>query len=232
MTETPNQSHLKPQVDLSLYDNSWYSPQRGFICRMLWHLVNVVVLQNPLNVSSRLKVWALRVFGARVGRAVVLKPGINVKYPWHLDIGDHVWIGEKVWLDSLVNIRIGSHVCISQGAYLCTGNHDWTDPGFGLLVRPIEIENGAWIGAGATVLPGVVVASHAVLASGGVLSQNAQAYMIYAGNPATAIKSRVIQSQINARFADPDECLNAATEILDLNGSSLEPLPLRVPAQR
>jgi len=77
---------------------------------------------------------------------VVFKPSINVKYPWKLEIGDHSWIGEGAWLDSLAPIRIGSNCCISQGVYFCTGNHDWTDPAFGLIVKPIVIEDGAWVG--------------------------------------------------------------------------------------
>jgi len=101
-----------------------------------------------------------------------------------------VWIGENAWLDSLATIKIGSHVCISQGAYLCTGNHDWSDPAFGLIIKPIIIEDGAWIGARAVVLPGVSVASHAVVTAGSVLSQTTEPYVIYAGNPASAIKKR------------------------------------------
>ncbi len=180
------------QVDLSQYDNSWYHPGRGLLVRLLWHCVNVLFLQNPLNLSSRLKVLLLRCFGAKVGTGVVIKPGVSIKYPWHLQIGDHVWIGENAWLDSLAPIEIGNHACVSQGAYLCTGNHDWTDPAFGLIVKPIVVEAGAWVGARAVALPGVTVASHSVIAAGSVLTQNTQPYMIYAGNPAAAVKRRVI----------------------------------------
>lgn len=190
------------KTDLSRFDNAWYRPGRGFLTRTLWHFVNVLVLQNALNPSSRLKVIALRAFGARIGRGVNLKPGINVKYPWHLEIGDHAWIGERVWLDSLAPIRIGAHACVSQDAYLCTGNHDWSDPHFGLIVKPIFIENGAWVGARATVLAGASLADHAVLAAGGVLSQATEPYTIYGGNPAVAIKKRTIR-ELKPRDSQP-----------------------------
>lgn len=180
------------KVDLSRFDNSWYHPGRGWLVRVLWHLVNAAFLQCPLNPSSGLKIFLLRLFGAQIGRGVVLKPSINVKYPWHLAIGDYSWIGEGAWLDSLAPITIGSHVCISQGTYFCTGNHDWSDPAFGLIVKPIVIEDGAWVGARATILPGVTVRTHAIIAAGSVIARDAEAYTIYAGNPAEILKRRKI----------------------------------------
>lgn len=181
-------------VDLSKFDNSWYHPGRGFLIRTLWHFVNALFLHNPFNPSSQLKVMILRLFDARIGEGVVLKPSINVKYPWNLEIGDYSWIGENAWLDSLAPIKIGSNACISQGVYFCTGNHDWTDPAFGLVVKPITIEDGAWVGARATVLPGVTVKSHSIVAAGSVIAKDTVAYGIYAGNPAVKVKERKIRS--------------------------------------
>ena len=186
-------SSLRGTTDLSRFDNSWYSPGRGRLTRVVWHFMNALFLQSPLNPSSGLKARLLRAFGARIGRGVVLKPSLNVKYPWNLTVGDYSWIGEHVWLDSLAPIIIGSNVCISQGVYFCTGNHDWTDPAFGLVVKPIMVEDGAWVGARATLLPGVTVRSHSIVAAGGVLSGNTEPYMIYAGNPAVAVKERNIR---------------------------------------
>jgi len=191
--QIPRSGDQENATDLSRYDNSWYHPGRSGVVRLLWFLSNALVLQNIFNPSSRFKLLILRAFGAKIGKGVNLKPGINVKYPWNIEIGDYVWIGENAWLDSLAPIKIGSHVCVSQGAYLCTGNHDWTDPTFSLIVKPIIIENGAWIGARAVVLPGVTIASHAVVSAGSVLSQSAEAYTIYAGNPAVAVRTRTLR---------------------------------------
>ena len=182
-------------VDLSKFDNSWYDPGRGRIIRGIWYLVNVIIFQNPLNTSSALKAALLRAFGAKVGKGVVLKPSINIKYPWNLEIGDCSWIGEGVWLDSLALIQIGRNCCISQGAYLCTGNHDWTDPAFGLIVKPIAIEDGAWVGAKAIVLPGAKIKSHAIIAAGSSLTGNAEAFRIYRGQPAEVVGERGLVDQ-------------------------------------
>jgi len=179
-------------LNLSKFDNSWYMPGRGFFIRIVWHFVNALFLQSPLNPSSRLKVSLLRLFGTKIGVGVLIKPGINVKYPWNLEIGDYSWIGENAWLDSLAQIKIGNNVCISQGAYFCTGNHDWSDQAFGLIVKPIIVEDGAWIGAKATVLPGVTIAKHSIVTAGSVITRDTAPYMIYSGNPAVKVKERII----------------------------------------
>lgn len=178
------------KVNLSKYDNSWYDPGQNYIIRVFWFVVNAVFFQNPLVLSSRLKIWLLRIFGAKIGQHVVLKPGINIKYPWNLEIGDNSWIGEKVWLDSLGKISIGDNVCLSQGVYLCTGNHNWSDPTFGLIIQPIAIECGAWIGARSNVLPNVIIARYSVISAGSTISKNTEPFGIYSGNPAVKVKQR------------------------------------------
>jgi putative colanic acid biosynthesis acetyltransferase WcaF len=96
----------------------------------------------------------------------VIKPRVTVKYPWFLELGDHVWLGEGVWIDNHTTVAIGSDVCISQGAYLFTGNHDWNDPRFRFFCHPITIADGAWVGAKAIVCPGSVLARMSVVGAG------------------------------------------------------------------
>ena len=134
----------------------------------------------------------LRAFGARVGRKVVIKPGVRVKYPWLLEVGDHSWLGEDCWIDNLAAVKIGCNVCISQGAYLCTGNHDWSDPAFGLVVKPITLRDGAWVGARAVIAPGVEIGECGVAAAGSVVTKEIAPYEIHAGNPARFVRRRVV----------------------------------------
>lgn len=177
-------------VDLANYDRSSYEPGRGGVIRALWYAANVLILRNPFVIGSGVKASVLRCFGARIGRGVVIKPGVNVKFPWHLAVGDHSWIGEGVWIDNLAPTRIGSHVCISQGAYLCTGSHDWSDPRFSLIVKPIVIEDGVWVCARATILPGVTLARESVITAGAVVCTDTEPATIYRGNPAQRYKAR------------------------------------------
>ena len=112
------------KVDLSKYDNRWFSPQAGMIKRTCWHFTNLLVFNHGLFPFSFLKVGLLRFFGARIGKGIHIKPSVNIKYPWLLTIGDYVWIGENVWIDNLTQVTIGNHSCLSQGAMLLTGNHN------------------------------------------------------------------------------------------------------------
>lgn len=180
------------QVDLSKYDNSWYYPGRGVILRTIWYFVNALFFINPLNPSSSIKVFFLRMFGAKVGRGVVIKPCVNIKYPWHLTIGDHSWLGEKVWIDSLDKVIIGRSCCLSQGAMLLNGNHDYRSVTFDLITKPIVLEDGVWIGAQSLVAPGVTCRSHSVLAVMSVASSDLKPDTIYRGNPAVEVKLREI----------------------------------------
>lgn len=181
------------KIDLSKYNNSSYTTGGSHIAVMIWYLINVLFFINPINPSSRLKIFLLRAFKADVGNHVVIKPRVNIKYPWNIVIGDYTWIGEAVWLDSLAKITIGRNVCISQGAYICTGNHDWADPAFGLIIKPILIEDGVWVGAKAIVLPGTNLSSHTVISAGSVISKKTEEYGIYSGNPARKIKMREVR---------------------------------------
>jgi len=179
-------------VNIKSYDNSWYQPGSA-IKRVLWLFTSAFFFQHSLAIFSGLKCFLLRLFGAKVGVGVVIKPSVNIKYPWFLDIGDYCWIGENVWIDNLDKTIIGNNVCISQGAMLLTGNHNYKKSTFDLMVAGITLEDGVWIGAMCVVCPGIVCQSHSVLSATSVANKNMEAYSIYQGNPAVKIKERIIQ---------------------------------------
>ncbi|NNE56264.1 MAG: colanic acid biosynthesis acetyltransferase WcaF [Flavobacteriales bacterium] len=179
------------KTDLSTFDNSWYSPGNP-VKRLLWYYINIMFFKSRWLPISRLKGFILRLFGAKVGKGVIIKPAVNIKYPWLLRIGDHSWIGEGVWIDNLADVSIGSHVCLSQGAMLLCGNHDYSKSTFDLMVGKILLEDGVWIGAQAIVCPGVTCSSHSVLSVKSVATKNLDPYGIYQGNPATKQKDREV----------------------------------------
>ncbi|MEW6470412.1 MAG: WcaF family extracellular polysaccharide biosynthesis acetyltransferase [Bacteroidota bacterium] len=182
---------MSGKTDLSAFDNNWYKPGANVLVRCMWYLVNAAYFKSSFP-FSRPRVFWLRLFGARVGKGVVIKPGVNIKYPWNLSIGDHSWIGENVWIDNLAKVAIGSNACISQGAMLLTGNHNYKKKEFDLMVEGITIEDGAWIGAQSMVAPGVTCRSHSVLSVMSVAVEDLEAYAIYHGNPAVKVRERVI----------------------------------------
>lgn len=157
-----------PAHDLSKFERPVIRGNRGFALRALWYLVNCLCFQSPLFglVPSTFKATLLRLFGARVGKGFVCKPRVTIKYPWFLEIGDYVWIGELAWIDNHTSVRIESNVCISQGAYIFTGNHDWSNPSFRFFCREIRIGTGSWIGAFAIVPPGADIPPGTVIGAG------------------------------------------------------------------
>jgi putative colanic acid biosynthesis acetyltransferase WcaF len=182
------------RTDLSRYDNSSYHPGAGAIRRLAWYYVNIVFFKSAMFPVSRLKCTLLRLFGARIGKGVNIKPCVNIKYPWRLTIGDYTWIGENAWIDNLDYVVIGSHCCISQGAMLLCGNHNYRKPTFDLVTGKITLEDGAWVGAYSMVCPGVTCKSHSLLAVHSVATRNLAAYGIYQGNPAVKVKERVFEA--------------------------------------
>ncbi len=182
----------KNHVDHTTFNNDWYDVGAPKLKQILWYFINVLFLKSGLNPVSKIKIFFLRLFGAKIGKGVLIKPCINIKYPWKLEIGDHSWIGENVWIDNLANVKIGKHVCISQGAFLLTGNHNYKKTTFDLMIGEINIEDGVWIGAMSTVCPGISCASHAILSVNSVATKDLDPYEIYQGNPAIKIRSRSI----------------------------------------
>lgn len=182
------------QTDLSIYNNSPYHPGGNAVKRILWFYINACFFKTSIFPISWLKVWLLRLSGAEIGKNVVIKPCVNIKYPWLLNVGDHSWIGEAVWIDNLVMVNIGKHVCLSQGAMLLTGSHNYKSTAFNLITGNITLEDGVWIGAGAIVNHSVRVSSHAVLTAGSVATKDLEPYFIYQGNPAQKIRPRLINS--------------------------------------
>lgn len=185
------------KVDFTNYDaqNLAYTQSIGAsrLKQVLWFLCSVLFIRNPLIPFSGFRKIVLTLFGARIGREARIKQGVRIKYPWKLVLGDHVWLGEDCWIDNITDVVIGNHVCISQGAMLCTGNHNYRSPGFELVLKPITLEDGVWIGAKALVAPGVTAYSHSVLSAGSIATKNMEAYGVYQGNPAVKVRLREVE---------------------------------------
>jgi len=150
----------------------------------LWRLVRTLVFGDGLPVPSSFRVAVLRMFGAKVGEGVVIRGGCQIHFPWRLEIGDHVWIGERVTLLSLDKIIVEDHVCISQQAFVCTGSHDFEDETFSLQTAPIHIRAHSWIGATAFLGMGVEIGKESLVAAGAVLMESCPDSSFVKGNPA------------------------------------------------
>jgi putative colanic acid biosynthesis acetyltransferase WcaF len=181
---------MNKAIDLSAYKEILFNRLSNKLKYVLWLLVSNVFFLTNIPYPNRLKVSILRMLGAKIGKACVIKPWVKIKFPWELEMGDYVWLGEEVWVDNISKVTLGSHICISQGALLLTGNHRFDKFDFPLDSKPIVIENGVWICAKAIVCGGVTIENHAVLGLGCVAKSNITAYSIYQADK--SIKLRTI----------------------------------------
>jgi putative colanic acid biosynthesis acetyltransferase WcaF len=204
-TGLPRTDWSSSPVDLSTPDDTAWYKGRPWFTIALWHFVGAPILRSSWLPVSSVKSAVLRAFGARVGKGVYVKPGIHVKFPWYLTVGDNCWLGEKAWIDNLAPVTIGSHVCVSQGAYLCTGNHDWSSRNMKLFCKPISLEDGSWVGAHSIVGPGTVIGVGAIVTAGSVVAKNVPAGEIWSGNPACYVRSRIMHGA-DAATASSERC--------------------------
>jgi putative colanic acid biosynthesis acetyltransferase WcaF len=159
---------------LAGFTGTGYDKGRNKLWQAAWFATSNLVFQKWW-LPVRFRPALLRLFGAQVGRNVFIRHRVRVHWPWKLTIGNDCWIGEDAWLLNLEPIIIGSDVCISQAAFLCTGSHRWNSPTFEFDNAIIIIEDGAWIAARATVLRGVTVSAGAIVAAHALAARNVQA---------------------------------------------------------
>lgn len=175
---------IKKYMKLDRFDNSNFDRGASWLKEVLWCVVRSMLFAPWFPVPSVIKVVALRVFGAKVGRGVVIRSRVNVTFPWRVAIGDHVWIGDEVMILSLAQVTIASHVCISQRAFLCTGSHCFQSESFDLVTKPIVIESGCWIAANVFIAPGVTLGTGTKCLAGAVVLKSSEPNQVLVGNPA------------------------------------------------
>lgn len=173
------------------FDKKDFETGASTLKMITWYFTNVLFIRSGIIPFSSVIVGILKLFGAKIGKDVRIKPGIYIHHPWKLEVGNHSWLAE-CRIENLAPVTIGKNVCVSQQAMLLTGNHNYKSVNFDLITKPIVLEDGSWIGANATVCPGIRVNSHAILTVGSIATKDLEAYSIYQGNPAVKVKERVI----------------------------------------
>lgn len=179
------------RVRLKDFDKSiGFNREASTIKVIAWYIVKILFFLTAFPFPCAFKIALLRLFGAKVGDGLVIKPRVNIHYPWKLDIGKDVWIGEEVFILNFEKMTIGDNVCISQRAFLCGGNHDYRVPSMPYRNAPIVLEDGCWVGAACFIGPGVTIGLDTVVSAGSVVTKSLEPNGIYKGNPAVYIKPR------------------------------------------
>ena len=176
-------------MDLSLYDSTTFDRGRSRFVWALWLGISSLLFETWLPGSGWRRAL-LKLFGAKIGHGVVIKPRVRVKFPWRLEVGNNSWIGEDTWIDNPVMVKLDANVCVSQGVYICAGGHDATVEDFPWTAQPITIADQAWVGAFARVGPGVNVGQGGQIALGAVVTRDVDPWTLVVGNPGRAIGKR------------------------------------------
>jgi putative colanic acid biosynthesis acetyltransferase WcaF len=197
LVEPSNQPNMKYQPsNANLFqDLRNFKVPKGFRGRsewfvQLWWLVQWFLFRHSPQVFYGWRRFLLRLFGAQIGRNVLIRPTAMVTYPWKLRIGDYSWIGDDVVLYSLGEITIGAHTVISQRSYLCAGTHDYTASGFDITSPPVRIGDQVWIATDVYVAPGVTIGTGTVVGARSSVFNDLPGGMIYYGNPASPVRPR------------------------------------------
>lgn len=168
---------------------------RSAVYVQLWWLVQSSLFALSPQVLYRWRVWLLRLFGAKIGKGVIIRPSVRITYPWKLTIGDHCHIGDHAELYSLGEIEIGDCAVVSQRSYICTGSHDYTSPTFDIYAKKIVIESEAWVATDVFVAPGVRIGHGAVVGARSSVFSDVPAGMICYGSPARVAGKRIMQGK-------------------------------------
>lgn len=156
-----------------------------------WWLVQSLIFRTSPQFLYGYRRFLLRMFGAKIGKNVIIRPSVKIAYPWKISIGDYSWIGDDVNLYSLGEIEIGNNVVISQKSYLCTGSHDYLRSDFPIYAKKIVIMDECWIATDVFIAPGVTIESGSVVGARSSVYKNLPSNKICIGSPAEIIRDRI-----------------------------------------
>lgn len=186
---------MNPAKMRQYQDLSRFTVPRGFRGRsamlvQIWWLVQSTFFAMSPQVMYGWRRFLLRLFGARIGEGVIIRPSVRVTYPWKLTVGDHCHIGDHVELYTLGEIEIGECSVVSQRSYICTGSHDYQSVTFDIFARKIVIEPEVWIATDVFVAPGVTIGHGAVIGARSSVFKDVPPCVVCAGNPARIMGAR------------------------------------------
>ena len=184
--------NLPSPRSVDLLSSNHPKPIRQIFARSLWSLISCVPFSFPGRQFSPLRVALLRLFGAKIGKNVLICSRVHVWFPWHLSIGDCSAIGRSVEIYNYQNVLIGSNAVISQYSYICTAGHDYTSRSMDFYAKPIVIGSFSWLAAGVMVCPGVFISDGSVVGARSLVAADLAEWAVYAGVPARKIKDRVL----------------------------------------
>jgi putative colanic acid biosynthesis acetyltransferase WcaF len=164
---------------------------RSALFVQLWWIVQASLFSCSPQALFGWRRFLLRLFGAKIGKNVLIRPTVRITYPWKLEIDDYAWVGDHVELYTLGEIKIGKSAVVSQRSYLCTGSHDYSSENFDIYSQPITIGAQAWVATDVFIHPGVTIGVGAVVGARSTVTEDMPGGMVCVGNPARPIRPRM-----------------------------------------
>jgi len=163
---------------------------RSKVLVQLWWTVQATIFSWSPQFLYGFRRFLLRLFGAKIGQGVLVRPTARITYPWFLEVGDHAWIGDDTVLYNLAPISIGHHVALAHGVYICTGFHEIDKPSFDIGAAPVRIEDEAWLANDCFISPGVTIGQGAVIGARSTVLKDMPAGMVCVGYPCRPLRPR------------------------------------------
>jgi putative colanic acid biosynthesis acetyltransferase WcaF len=172
---------------------------RSIVTVQIWWFVHALLFRGSPQFAYRFRAGILRIFGAKIGSGVLIRPTVRITYPWKVSIGDNAWIGDDVVLYSLGEIEIGENAVVSQNSYLCAADHDYRQPNFPIRAAKVHVQEEAWVASDVFISPGVTIGRGAVIGARSLVTKNMPARMVCHGSPCKPVKRR--QCVVSKDFA-------------------------------
>jgi putative colanic acid biosynthesis acetyltransferase WcaF len=164
--------------------------QPKVVVQIWWIVQNTIFAWSPQFLYGWRR-FLLRLFGAKIGRGVLIRSTVKITYPWNVEIGDYSWIGENNVLYSLGKIYIGKNVALAHQVYINTGGHDYKKVSFDIFAKDVIIEDQCWITNDVYIAPGVTIGKGTIIAARSSVFKSISEGKIFAGTPAKEIKNRL-----------------------------------------
>ena len=169
------------------------------IARSLWNLV-YLLLFRPFGTKlfNPWRIALLKLFGAKVKWDSGVYCSCRIWAPWNLQMGHNAWLGPHTICYNQAMVMLDDDVTVSQYAYICAAGHmidSVNRNGSGLVVAPVHLRKGAWVGTRAYIGMGVEIGEYAIVGATASVYKDVEDYAVVGGNPAVVIKKRIIETQ-------------------------------------
>jgi putative colanic acid biosynthesis acetyltransferase WcaF len=165
-------------------------PLRQQLTRLAWQIFSALFVRPSPRPLHRWRAFCLRIWGAKIARGCRIYPGVIVWAPWNLECDENACVADGAELYNPAPIRLGARAVVSQGAFVCTGSHDYEKQALPLVARAITVGADAWIGARALILPGCAVGAGSVIGAGSVVTRSTPEWSVCAGNPCRVVREK------------------------------------------